>query len=286
MTKLTVLTVSFIMLLSAGQCEPPPHEPRPWELLADWDHSWDAGELIAYVDDGTTYNTPEAVRVDHVPDPSGGVPLRRDDGHYQGLFGLPAAPGPIFNHESPSFNGYRSWRSDVIQSDGSFFDNFHSLLSPQTDKDDQSQWFGWSQPWWGAMLVAPVENDGGYESAAIDGDPGMTTMDIAPIRMRTWIHMYNWGPEINSNIHPHPGQSVLIMWGVNGNLSWLDVTYRDATGVHTTHVTGSQGVGTLNTLHSGWSHMNETATIGLAQGSADQETLEGIRQWAEPYLTV
>ena len=138
-----VVAVGVLLLVSAA-CEPLDDDARSWADVARWDHAWDASEAIGYVDDGRAYGQRSTVRVQSVPDSAGDTPLVRDGGPYQHLFGgLPAAPGPIFVPGSPAFAGRPAWQSDVILESSGFFDNYHSMLSPQTDKDDRSQWYGW-----------------------------------------------------------------------------------------------------------------------------------------------
>ena len=281
-----------------------------WKDQFAWDHSWDAADqgLVTYQAPDTTqdpnnpYKLPAATRVDTVPDPSGARPMYRDDGSYMGLFLSPAAPGPLWNSTTPAFGGRASWESDIILEDTQFFYNFHSLLAPLTNKDDTTQWFGWAQPWWGAMLVAPKPGSVDRERTALDGNPGMTTIGfddpaaVDPgVNISTWNSVdgvIDFGPFIRTDVVPADGQAISIMWQVGSPSaspaipSWLEVGYIDGSGTYASQrVEGEQGAAnTLDTLHSGWSHMNLTSCIGLSRTLPDQSQVNDVKFWLAQQL--
>lgn len=262
--------------------------PAPWATLLPWTHSWDAADpgIGTYSAGDEGYGLTPATRVASIPDPSGGRPMLKDTGAHMGLFLSPPAPGPIFHPSHPSFAGRAAWESDTIIEAQAYFDNFHSMLSPLTDKLDQSQWLGWEQPWWGAVLVAPhPDTDGGPESVALDGDPGMTTIELVPtVNISTWNSMASTGPYIRSDVVLEPGQPAMIAWQVNGPNSWLEVTHRRAGAIVRSRFDGGQGGGLLDTLHSGWSNENLTSCIGLKRGLASDLDATLVSLWSQTWL--
>jgi hypothetical protein len=264
-------------------CQPPSTVWR--DQGPPWGHSWDAADpaVVTYADNGASYSIPAATRIASVPDPIGAKPMLRDSGPFMSRFGLPPAPGPLWVPSSPSFGGRAAWQTDVVEVVQSYFTNFHSLLSPLTNPDDSTQYLGWAQPFWGAILVCQVP---GAPSGGIDGNPGMTTMSLNPITIQTWDNAISTGPTIASGFNPAMGQAVFVMWQVSGAASWLEVNYTNAAHtLVTTRVAGGQGTGSkLNTLHSGWSHDSAVSCLGLAQGTATQAQTDKLRTWATPFL--
>jgi hypothetical protein len=224
-----------------------------------------------------------------VPDASGDRPIFKDAGPHLGAFRQLPAPGPLWHASHTAFNGRPAWECDrIITTTDKFFDNFHTLLSPQLDKTDKAQWFGWPQPWWGAILMAPRPGtDGGKENTALDGDPGMTTIELEPtVNISTWPANWVTGPYIRSTLSPIPGRSMLIVWQANGDNSWLETTHKAQNGsIVTNRVLGAQANRLpLNTFHSGWSNENLTSCIGLAKGVAADPQVAGVRSWVAPFL--
>lgn len=267
--------------------------PDAFAAIAPWDHSWDAYSMLWYDDPGGDgYDIPPAVRVEYVADGGSGLdgdrPMLKDQGPYGALFSMNPVPGPLYVRRSPVFAGRPAWESDIVFPIGIFFDNIHSMMSPQIDKNDTGEWFGWAEPWWIALLIALVPSDGGNEDAFIDGDPGMVTMQGGPtVLINTWLNLATPGPTIDSGVALDRLQSCMVVAQINGASSFLDVTYRDEDGtLITDHTAGSQTAAvTMETMHTGWTNMNTTSAIGMAQGTCSPEQLEAIRLWSHPYLT-
>ena len=79
-------------------------------MLYTWDHSWDAVDATTYLDDGKNFDLPEAVRVDSVSDPSGGLVMSRDDFGPRKNIRLFAPP----RHSFPAVQSYVRWPTIVV----------------------------------------------------------------------------------------------------------------------------------------------------------------------------
>ena len=267
-----------------------------WHDVAPWTHSWDALDAQLYTDDGEAWDIAPAVRVDTIPDGSdNGRPMFRDQGPHGAIFLQPPLPGCLWVPDTDRFGGRPAWHSDRVLLADSYFLNWHSMLSPLTDKDDPDDFFAWANPWWQAMLLHFTPGQTGREVAALDGDPGMTTIEgydpnngYAPgINVSAWIGGHNTGPYLTSTVPPYSDRSILLMTLKDGASSWLDITWRDDTGdLQTQRVSGPLGGSNpMNTLHTGWSHSNSMTCLGLAHAAPTDAQVEAVRTWAAPYLT-
>lgn len=263
-----------------------------WKNVVTWDHSWDAGDATTYLDDGKNFNLPEAVRVDSVSDPSGGLVMSRDHFGRGKLFGYPLIPGTLFQSSNPMFGGRPSWLSDTIESHkagrSGYYYSLQSSLSPIQDPwGAPDTFFDWPQPWWGAVLVRGVGPFEGHNQAYIDGNPGMVTISRSPrgtLMIRSWTAGTTLGKSIDSGV-AYEEETALVMWLANGKKSWLEVSYRDAGGrLVTKRVLGEIGDRNMDDFHSGFSHTNYISAIGIAKGIPAVDQTDAVRNWAAPFI--
>lgn len=264
--------------------------------LAPWDHSWDAmdPELVTYSHDGTGWPdiSGPAERVLSVPDRSGardllGDPTNvyKDISNTIGGHGTGPVPGCLWLPEEPIFGGRAAWYSDIIEESAGFFDNFHSILTPNLSIDDADN-FDYPQPWWQMILVAPGGLSGN-ENVLMDGNPGGTTMSAEPtIIAQTWNNFAVVGGDINTGITPTAGKPVLVIWKVDGGSSWVDVTRFTGGSLVTARTNGTNGGAAtgLTTQHTGWSHSHYMTAWAIGQGTPDEADVSRVREWGSRIL--
>ena len=272
---------------SSGSADAP-----EWKNVVTWDHSWDAVDATTYLDDGENFDIPEAVRVDSVVDPIGGLMISRDHFGRGKLFGYPLIPGALFQSSNPMFGGRPSWFSDTIEPHNAtepwYGYSLQSSLSPVQDPwGAPDTFFDWPQPWWGAVLARGVGPFGGHNQAYIDGNPGMVTISRSAsgtVMIRSWTGGTTLGKSIDSGV-AYEEETVLVMWLANGEKSWLEVSYRDAGGsLVTKRVLGEIGDRKMDDFHSGFSHTNYTSAIGIAKGIPTADQTDAVRNWAAPFI--
>ncbi len=266
-----------------------------WRDLVPWTHSWDSADAVTYNYAYDEVNWPLAIagaRVSSVPNPqSPTFPAVKDDGTYGIIFFQIANPGPLWFPSHAYFGGRPCWFTDTTSLGQGFFDNYHSMLAPQMPRGQNK--FNQSQPFWGAILVrSNPGNNGGNDQAWWDGSPGSITLTPISntVNNQCWNSSFGTGPSITTSAGSYAlNRTYLVIFyesGVNGT-SWLDITYRDDSGVlQNERVTGTQGGQStpMDDIHWGWSHTNYCSASGLVYGSPTAGQVSALQTWAAHWI--
>jgi hypothetical protein len=289
---IVAITIGLIASCSNGDDVLGNTDNLKWKDVVSWNHSWDAVDATTYLDHGKNFDLPEAVRVDSVFDPSGGLVMSRDDLARGRILGYSPLPGTLFQPSNSMFGGRPSWFSDTIvphdPTKPTYAYSLQSSLSPVQDPwGAHDTFFDWPQPWWGAVLVRGVGPFEGHNQAYIDGNPGMVTISRSPkgtVMIRSWTGNNALGEAIDSGV-AYEEETVLVMWLANGKKSWLEVNYRDADGrLVAARVVGEIGDRKMDDFHTGFSHTNYTSAIGIAKGIPTTDQTDAVRNWAAAFI--
>jgi hypothetical protein len=270
---------------------------RPWSAIVGWTHAWDAGDSVAYDDDGAAWSIPAAKRVDSIPDRgTNNVPLKRDSGTWGQIMKLPRVPGPKIVASSQRFNGRPALFTDPVGPGG--FGTVYSALATAADPRDESQWFnppaGYDTPYWGAVLCRPanglLQNFGAWD--AYNGTIGTTvTLGKAPgpaDRPGRWgmtTSLMKGDPWPATKIAGSDDETVLVIAKVDGADSFMEINWRDATGrLQTDRTVCTLANYTAKEIFLGYVHSSYLCAAGFKTGSPAEAEIDALRAWAASWL--